>query len=348
MIKARRLSEVKELLTGPEFTEWWNGLSQAKSALAAASERYDELLTQAMLMDFRAELAQKNAIDTLYRSGELEDTAAGLLANSNDLDNQSFKTLSDFEALRIKVSDLWYRLGAAERQLDELRDQLGEFQRQRERLPSTANPAAKRELESKLGIKEHELKQSERAYRTLHSDYERESAKKNRIWDEVERIWARSAEMSLGIAEKRTQARKVRREAEALFAQAEERKRKAAKLREEAELASQTREKRSQEVQERTRQAREKFGCAVGDEFLYFRERDQANRALAVGLVADSQSYNLEIKPLAIYAVERTKGVAFLEPAVEGHPSQEEGDKRFEDYFLQGRKGTRRVEKAAS
>mgnify|MGYP001555189428 CR=1 FL=1 len=100
MVKARRLPEIKELLASPERLAWWESLCQARNALADASAQYDELLTQAMLMDFRAELAQKNAIDTLYRSGEHEDAAAGLLAESTTLENQSFKAVSDFEELR--------------------------------------------------------------------------------------------------------------------------------------------------------------------------------------------------------------------------------------------------------
>ena len=113
MIKSRRLAEVKDLLASADFEAWWKGLSTARNQLEGVTARYDELLTQAMLTDFRAELAQKNAIDTLYRSGEHEDAASDLLAESSELENQSFKTLSDYEELRFKVSEMWYRLGAS-------------------------------------------------------------------------------------------------------------------------------------------------------------------------------------------------------------------------------------------
>lgn len=343
MLKAHRLAEIKELLASRELQAWWEALEQARAGLQRATEQYDELLTQAMLMDFRAELAQKNAIDTLYRSGEYEDAAASLLADSTELENQSFKSVSDFEELRYRASESWYKLGAAERQLDELRDQLAALATQREK----SQGGARRELESRLSQKEHEIKLSERAHRQMHADYEREAARKARIWDEVERIWARSAEMSLTMAEKKMQARKVRREAEQLFAQAEERKQRATALRAQADEAAAAREKASQLAKEVLGQARERFGCAVGDEFLYFRERDQSQRALAVALVADSTTFNIEVKPLGIYSVDRSRGVSFLEPAVESPPSVEEGDRRFEAYFLHDRKGVRK-ERAAS
>jgi hypothetical protein len=44
-----------------------------------------------------------------------------------------------------------------------------------------------------------------------------------------------------------------------------------------------------------------------------------------------------------VYSVDRQRGVAFLEPARAQSPSLEEGDRRFEDYFLKGRKGEIRV-----
>ncbi len=336
MIKSRRLGEVKEILASPEFDAWWKSVSAARKEVEEATGRYDELLTQAMLTDFRAELAQKNAIDTLYRSGEYEDAASDLSVESTELENQSFKTLGDFEELRFKVSEMWYRLGAAERHLDDIREHVRELVTAREK----ATPATRRDIEGKLAAREQEQKAAERTYRSLHADYERENSKKNRLWDEVERIWGRSAEMNLTMAEKRTRSKKVRREAEALFVQAEERKRKAAQLRQEADGANQAREAAIKGAQAHFRAAREQFGCAVGDDFLYFRERDQNQRAFAVGLVADSQSYNIEVKPLVVYSVDRQRGVAFLEPAVERLISQEEGDLRFEQFFLQGRKGT--------
>ena len=338
MQKARRLAEVKDLLASPEFLAWWESLTTTRQKLRELTEQYDELLTQAMLMDFRAELAQKNAIDTLYRSGEHEDAAAGLLAESTELENQSFKSVGDFEELRFKASETWYKLGAAERQLEDQKEQLTLAQQHREKLQG----GARREADARHSQREHELKLAERAFRQLQQEYDRENGRKTRVWDEVERIWAKSAEMSLTMAEKKMQAKKVRREAETGFAQAEERKQRAQKLRAEAEAKGATREQANQKVAEVLNLAREKFSCAIGDEFLYFRERDQSQRAFAVGLVADSQTFNIEVKPLAIYNVDRNRGVSFLEPAVEQPPSVEEGDRRFEAYFLQGRKGEKK------
>ena len=318
-----RLAEVRALIAQPEFQVWWAQLLEAREQAEATTARYDELLQQTTLMEFRAELSQKNAIDTLYRAGECEDSAANMVFEATELENQSFRAIADFEEQRFKVSELWYRLGAAEKNLDE-----------------------KQEQHEKLKTKktEGDLKLIERNHRSAAEEYERETARKNRLWDEVERIWAKSAEVNLLVAEKRGRGKKIRREAEGLFALAEDRKNKSKELRSEADAASAAVDAGHGRVKNLLEQARERFGCASGSDFLYFRQKDNQKLAFCIPLIEDHESFNVEVKPLSIYSVERTRGVLFLEPARTEPPSNEEGDKRFEQYFLTGRKGLSRAQ----
>jgi hypothetical protein len=315
-VKQRRLADVRALMATPEFTEWWAQLTQARTALRETSARYDELLAQTTLMEFRAELSQKNAIDTLYRAGEHEDTAANMLFEATDLENKSFKAVGEFEEQRYHASEAWYRQGAAEKKLEESKDK---------KLP------------------EAELRAAERTVTSAHEEYERENSRKLRLWDEVERLWARSAEVSLLVAEERALGKKVRREAEGLFALAEERKKRSKELKAETESCATQVEAAKAKVSAMLSVAREKFGCATGTDFLYFRQKDDQRLAYCISLVEDREGYNLEVKALAVYQVDRARGVAFLEPARAGAPSLEEGDRRFEDYFLKGRKGEARA-----
>jgi len=335
-MKARRLSEVRQLLASPEFMGWWEALAKVKQARDDARERHDELLSQAMLMDFRAELAQKNAIDTLYRAGELEDSAAKTLAENQELDNASFKVVADFEEQRIRASEVWYRACAAERHLDAMRDQL---EVRRQKLATVAAPAAKKELEAENARLEGEVRRSERAYVQLSQENDRELAVKNRLWEEAEKIWARSMELALLMAERRSQGKKVRAEAERLFKQAEDRKQRANKLRGEADAVAREKETAETRMAEAMKEACDKFGCAQGDEFAYFRQKENPRRAWCVAFTEDSQNYNIEVKALTAYSIDQKRGVEFLEPAVELRTTDEEGDRRFEEYFLKGRKG---------
>lgn len=323
----KRLSEVLALLAEPDFQTWWAELQKRRAEVETAQKQHVELLSEAALTEFRSELAQKTAIDTLYRAGECDDTAASMLFEGTDLENRSYRAVSDFEELRFKVSEIWYRLGAAEKILDE-----------------------QREAHAKANSKksESELKSAERTYRAACDEYERETGRKNRLWDEVERIWAKSAEVNLLVAEHHLRAKRVRKEAEGLFAEAEERKRLSADLRSKAEAASSRCEAAETALRAVMDRARELFGCAVGTDFLYFQRKDSPKVAFCVSLIEDHDSYNVEVAPLSVYLVDRQRGVAFLEPSAGRAPSAQEGDRRFEEYFLRGRKGPARASPSSS
>lgn len=311
-MKQKRLAEVRALVEGESFSSWYAQLEAARQALAAAERHHEEALAQTTLMEFRAELAQKNAIDTLYRGGEHEDAAATMLAETTDLENRSFKGVADFEEQRYRASEAWYRVGAAEKNLEEAR----ELKR---------SPA--------------EVAEFERLHKQASSEYERENGKKARLWDEVERLWAHSAEVGLLVAEQRSLSTRVRKKAEALFAAAEDRKQKARELKDESEAQAAALDAARARVSALKEQAKERFGCAVGEDFLYFRHADDQRAAWAVALVQDGESFNVEVQPRAVYLVDRQKGVRFLEPARHGPPNLAQADQRFEEYFLKGRKG---------
>ncbi len=327
-MKARPLSEVRTLVASPEFKGWAEALSRARAELAAAQEKHEELLSQAMLMDFRAELAQKNAIDTLYRAGELEDAAAQMLVESQTLENASFKLVADFEEQRFRARDAWAHAGAAERAVDQAREAL-----------TAAGAAAQGKGHSEVGRLEGELRRLERALAQANQENGREDGVKNRLWSEVERNWGRSMELSLLMAEQRPQGKKIRSASEALFKQAEERKGRSAGLRGEAEQVAREREAAWGRVAELLKQAAEKFACAAGEDFVYWGQRENPKRAWACALLSEGSSYNVELKALALYDLDAKRGAEFLEPAVEARASDAEGERRFNEFFLQGRKG---------
>ncbi|GMU61896.1 MAG: hypothetical protein AMXMBFR34_36590 [Myxococcaceae bacterium] len=311
-MRPRRLDELKELVASPDFRSWWEGLVAARVALAETEAQREEALSSLTAMEFRAELSQKHAIDTLYRAGESEDQAAHLLAEAETLENRSFPGVAAFEEQRYRVSELWYRLGALETQLEHAKE--------------TKQSAA-------------QILTLERQRQSAADEYEKETARKNRLWDEVERLWAKSAEVSLLRSEQQLQARKVRREAESLFALAEERKKRALGLRTGSEAAAAAVEAARARLEAARSAATERFGALAGTDFLFFRHPQDSRHAYAVALVEDTEHYNVEVRPLALYSVEHRRGVAFLEPARAQAPGAEEGDHRFEQYFLHGRKG---------
>jgi len=314
-MRAKSYAEVKEVLASADFRGWLEELIRATQSEREAAERFDELLTQSTLLDFRAELAQKNAIDTLYQAGECEDQAARLNAEAEELENRSFEAVARFEAHRVKVSEIWYRLGVLEKAVQEQRDRIG--------------------LESP-GQGEHELRKREAEHRQVEEDYRRETKHKEGLWSEVEALWQTSAEKSLLLHEKEVQGRKVRKRAERLFREAEDRKLRSRKLRADADEQSAQRGTYRLRITELLVEARQRFDCAVGEEFIYFRQREDNDGIYTVSLIGDSESYNVEVKPLGLYRVDRQHGVGLLAPAAEPRATTP-AESRFEDFFLSGR-----------
>lgn len=122
---------------------------------------------------------------------------------------------------------------------------------------------------------------------------------------------ATGPERSLLAAEHAVVARRIRREAERLFAEAEERRGRARQL--SADEGAAEREVREGEGREEALRAaaRESFGCVPGPSFLYWAHQEDERSAFAVAL-ADGAA-GLPVKALEIQVVARQRGVAGLE-----------------------------------
>jgi len=311
-MKVLRLSELREILQGAPFAAWWAEHGRATAELAQATERSQDLRSQAELMELRSELVQRTAMDAFSDAGTAEEAQARLGADAQELENRALALVGHYEEQRFRSSDLWYRLGGLERTLEEAKD-----------------PAERKALERQVPALKQEVVLEEQ--------------KRDRLWAEVEETWARSFERSLLSHEHGDRARRIRKEAERLFKEADERRQRARQLKVEADAAAREEAAAGQRQAQLLERAGREFGCVHGDRFLYWRHRDDKRAAFAVPLLADAEGYNVELKPLAVYTVGPLRGVAFLEPAREGlAPTVEEGDRRFEEYLLGPRQGVRR------
>jgi hypothetical protein len=323
-MKAVRSSEVKELLSSQAFAAWWSDHGRALAALREARARHEDLVAQAEMMELRSELAQRAAIDAFSRSGEAEDRGRAEAAEAQSLENRALQLVGAYEEHRFKTSHLWYRLGGAEKRLEERREAL-------------AAPGDGARLRAQV---EAAAQEAEREHARAREEYEAADKHRSGLWDEVEEAWSKSCERALLSAEHGVAARTVRREAERLFKEAEERRARAKQLRSDAEAAGRERADTERRRAELLRSAQERFGCMAGDGWLYWRHRDDQRAAFAVSLADLPEGTNLEVKALAVYTVGLQRGIAFLEPAREGLAATvEEGDRRFEEYLLGPRKG---------
>lgn len=285
-MKAKWIDDVGEILDSQAFQVWLGNLENARRELRVATEKHDELLTQVNLLDFRAELVHRRAIDTLEQANVLEDESVQLGNEAASLENHSFEAVAQYEMQRTKTTELWQRLGAIEVEAEEASD-----------------PAQKKKLE----------KQREK----LNLDYEREDAKKQKLWAEVERLWVRNIDKSLELREKRRKAQIVRAEAEDAFAKHEAESGQAQELRAKAEHVAAERETKQRELTATYQEARERFDCLLHQDFLYWSAREDNKVVYAVPLIADTRNYVVELKPGRLYKCPHDKGVEALERITE-------------------------------
>jgi hypothetical protein len=302
-MRALGLSELREILDGAAFAAWWTELTRAVTAHQAASERQRDLRSQTEQMELRSELVQRSAMDAFSRGGEAEEAAARLGAEGQELENRALSLVGVFEEQRFRSSDLWYRMGGLERTLED-----------------TTDPSARKPLERQLPV--------------LQREFHAEDAKREKLWAEVEALWDRSLERSLLSNDHAARARRIRREAERLFKEADERRQRARQLAAEAEAADREVSAAAERRTTLLERAAREFGCAHGERFLYWRHRDDKRAAFAVALVDEAEGHDPEVKALSVFRVGPRRGVGLLEPAREGMgPSLEEGERRFDEYL---------------
>jgi hypothetical protein len=330
-MRAVPLRELRELLEAPPFASWWSELCSALAAEREAHGRHDQLAAQHRLAELEAEAAQRVAIDTFSEAGHAEEEAARVGAEAQAHEVRALEQVGRFEEQRFRTSDIWYRLGGAERVAEMKREQLAQAS-----LSSLDGGRARTTAETALRL-------SERQLRSLQDEYAEEDRKRNRLWDEVEAAWEKSFERSLVAAEHGTRSRRIIRRAEQLFREAEEKRARARQVREDTEQLARALAEAGRRKAGLLEDARVLFGCVAGEAFLYWRHPDDQRAAWAVALQEDGTGWNLPVRPLEVYTVGRVRGVAFLEQAREGLPlSVEHGDRRFEDYFLGLRRSARR------
>ena len=330
-MRAIRLSELRDLLQGGPFTAWWADHAAAVAAEREATARRAERAEAFRLAELAADAAQREAMDCFSLAGEEEDEAARAAAEAQSHENHALARVASFEEQRFRTSDLWYRLGAAERTVEV----------RREALAAVVGDGEK--AKAQRAHAEAALETAERQLRALENDYLAEGRKRDVLWNDVEAAWGRSFERALLGAEHADRARQVRKDAERRFRETEEQRLRVRQLRDAADAAERA---LAEAVRRRgllRSTAAERFGCAAGEAFLYWRHQDDQQAAWAVALVEDATRWNLPAKALEVFTVGRVRGVALLEPAREGLPlSLDRGDRRFDDYFLGPRRAAPR------
>jgi chromosome segregation ATPase len=335
-MKAKYLKELRNLLESDEFKEWWSKYNEKKVEISHLESSIDEMMANENLHTFRANLIQKRALDRIEDSSQMEALAAKWLAEASDMDNKSYEAVAKFESKRVEVSELWFRVGALDHEVEVLKQDIETL---RKRLESASDRQEVMNLRTALKSKEQALESVSKEFAKVSEQYEREAARKKKLWEDVEMIWGISIEYNLKVAEAQMKAKKFKREAEQLLKESNYDSKRASDIRAEIEQKKSEKEQAEKYVQELLRLARERFDCIAEDEFLYWQQKENSQFIYCVPLITDLDNYNIEIRALNVYQVDRSKGVTFIEPLPGEKRIREEEDTRLDDFFTKGRKG---------
>jgi chromosome segregation ATPase len=333
MMKALWLREVQAILQRDDFVDWCKSRESLEQKLSAVKVRHEELLAQVTLMDFRADLTQKKAIDILYRAGEYEDVAAQLIADASEIENKSYEAVANFEMQRIVCSDWFSRMGRAENDVLKAQDSIRE---KRALIESNKKSDQSKKLQQEHKLKQTEVARRERELREASATYERENNRKIRLWEEVEQLWVRSLDINLSVSERKLSSKRSHQEAEQFFKQAEHFKQSAEALQRESDQASQKQVDLQNQIDELRSSSRRLFGCLVGEEFLYWPRRENNKEVYCVPLADHPNGFNIELRARNVYLVNRQRGVEFIEPVPPFGEVRDEQDNRIDAFFTAG------------
>lgn|GEM_PF-689517 len=309
-MRAKWKDGVYEVLSSGAFADWLDNLDAARNDRKRARARHDELLTQVNLLEFRAELAHRNAIDTLEEANFLEDESATLANEAAELENASFELVSQFELQRDRTTKKWEALGAIDVMIEEAE-------------AKDANYEAERLKKKRIKVNE---------------EYEREDRKKQQLWSEVNTMWERSIDRDLALKEKQQKSKLVRAEAERLFQKYDGEAQQAAALKKDAEKMAADREASEQRFDGLMEEAREKFSCILHNDFLYWISREDNQYVYCTPLIDDKENYSVPLDVGQIYRCHHSAGIDGLERIVdipsastEGMPIEDDADDLNQD-----------------
>lgn len=343
-MKARSASSVRELLGSAELSGWFRRYQDLRQAIEAARVRRGDLLGQAYMVRYRAELTQQDGDQRLFAGGECEDLAARSHAEAAEIENNSFESLSAYELQRQRAIDVLSECDGLEKLVEDERQVASDLRARLDAARKSQTPEGRSEAQRlEMRLEEIELRVGEYARREREAALrrQREEARKQELWLDVEAAWSASFRASMARGEFAFEGRRVRAESEALFQRAAAERQRVAELEADAERVR----RRVAELEEAydglLEEGRRAFDCVLINEFLYWPDADDVKAVLCVPLVDDLDQLNIQIHALQLYRLERGRGLEYVEPVPEHDPRAGDGgdDPRLAAFFTRAARG---------
>jgi len=333
-VKSHRTRSLKELISTSDFRTWHAKHNELNAELLALEDKREDVELKLNIARFETEFIQGNADQTFLSAGDFEDQSARSEAEYASIENDSFQLLSDFEDKSRDEEDARIALHGLEEQLEKKRGSRSEV--------SGKAAAAEKQGTSDAGISDEELKNLGgeiaglgRQVETARKRLREEQKRRESLWDQVEETWVTAFRANMRRSEFSYQGRRIRARAERLFGKAETVRRRIDELSSQLAVLDEKLSSVKADMMRHLEHARKNFDCTVVDEFLFWPHDDDVHAALCVPLVDEQSHFNIQIKALKVYQIERDKGLDFIEPVPEEEMADD--DPRLESFFNEGR-----------
>ena len=322
-MKSYRVHSLQELVKSSEFLSWHGKHSEMSAGLLELENKREQLEFDLNNARYRADSFQNFADDTLFKAGDLEDQSARSEARYAEIENDSFQLLSDFEDKSREEEQARIVLHGIEKVLEDYK----------ERRDDRSGQAGQND--SKLKELVDEIASLEKQAGVARAKFDEETKLREALWEKVETTWSNAFRANMARSEFAYQGRRIHSKAESYFAKADEVRKEVAELSDEI---AKTDERLASAKADRARHlddAKKNFDCTVVDEFLFWPNTDDVHAALCVPLIDEQSHFNIQIKALKVYQIERDKGLDFIEPVPDEKLNDD--DPRLNSFFNEGR-----------
>ncbi len=322
-MKSYRVNSLRELVSSSDFLTWHGKHSEMSLALRELEDKREALEFDLNIAKYRADSFQNFADETLFKAGDLEDQSARSEAQYAEIENDSFQLLSDFEDKSRDEEQARIELHGIEKVILDYK----------ERRDDRASQSG--ENDSKVKELADEINSLEKQAAVARGKFEEQSKLREALWERVEDTWGNAFRANMARSEFSYQGRRIHSKAESYFAKADEVRKEVAEL---SDDIAKTDERLASARADRARHlddAKKNFDCTVVDEFLFWPNSDDVHAALCVPLIDEQSHFNIQIKALKVYQIERDKGLDFIEPVPDEELNDE--DPRLNSFFTEGR-----------
>ncbi|MBI5511204.1 MAG: hypothetical protein HY903_20785 [Deltaproteobacteria bacterium] len=341
-MRTRTVQEVRNVLQTQVFATWYKRYCEVRQAIEGAQARRTDLLGQAHMVRYKADLTQQTADDKLFAAGEFEDLAARSHAEYAEIENDSFEVLSEFELQRQKAIDALVDRDRLEKLLEDGRQVASDLRARLDAARKHQTPEGVAEadrLAVRLAEVELQVQAHAKAVEQAAAAEVREARRKEELWLAVEAAWSNSFRANMARTEFSYSSRCVRAESELLFARSVADRRRVEQLEGEAQRALEQMAELDRDYEAILEEGRKTFECTLVNEFLYWPHSEDVKAALCVPLVDESRQFNIQVSALQVYRLERARGLEFIEPARDVSEQASEtadNDPRLEAFFAAG------------